>query len=46
MCGMYSRSFRRESDRKRHKCVDERRKRVLEQKGAVQCLKCSKVVSK
>ena len=28
VCGMCSRSFRRESDRKRHKYVDERRKLV------------------
>ena len=42
VCGMCSRSIRRESDRKRHKCVDERRKFVWEQKGAVQCLLCQR----
>ena len=42
VCGVCSRSFRRESDRMRHKCVDERRKLVWEQKGAVQCLLCQK----
>ena len=34
VCG---RKFRRESDKKRHKCVDERRKPLSQQKGAVQC---------
>ncbi len=34
-CNVYGRKFRREGDRKRHKCVDERRKPVSQQKGAV-----------
>ena len=33
--------FRRESDRKRHKCVAERRKPISEQHGAIQCTPCS-----
>ena len=36
-----SRTFHRESDKKRHKCSSERRKPVWEQKGAVQCVACS-----
>ena len=36
-CEECSRTFRRESDKKRHKCSSERRKPVWEQKGAVQC---------
>ena len=39
-CEVCGRKFRRESDRKRHKCVDERRKPVSQQKGAVQCGSC------
>ena len=39
-CTVCGRSFRRESDRKRHKCLDERRKPVSEQRGAVQCQNC------
>ena len=38
VCG---RSFRREGD-KRHKCVDERRKPVNEQLGAIHCGSCKK----
>ena len=34
--------FRRESDRKRHKCVAERRKPISEQHGAIQCTACSR----
>ena len=37
VCGMYFRTFRRVGDRKRHKCVNQRRKPVSEQLGAVQC---------
>ena len=32
--------FRREGDRKRHKCVSEEQKPVSEQRGAVQCPTC------
>ena len=39
-CTVCGRSFRRESDRKRQKCLDERRKPVSEQRGAVQCQNC------
>ena len=39
-CEVCGRKFRRESDRKRHKCVDERRKPVSQQKGAVKCRSC------
>ena len=35
--GICGRSFRRESDKKRHKCDAERSKPVWEQRGAVQC---------
>ena len=38
-CG---RTFRRESDKKRHKCRSEREKPVWEQRGATQCLVCSR----
>ena len=39
-CQLCQRSFRRESDRKRHKCLEERSKPVWEQRGAVQCMTC------
>ena len=39
-CDVCGRFFRRESDKKRHKCVDERRKPGSQQKGAVQCGTC------
>ena len=39
-CQLCQRSFRRESDRKRHKCLEERSKPVWEQRGAVQCTTC------
>ncbi len=42
MCGVCRRSFSRESDKMRHKCSEERRKPVREQKGAVQCMTCKK----
>ena len=42
VCEVCSRSFRREGDKKRHKCVSERRKPVSEQLGAVQCQSCQK----
>ena len=37
LCQGCSRSFRRESDKKRHKCVTARQKPVYEQCGAAQC---------
>ena len=40
VCETCARKFRREGDKKRHKCVDERRKPVNEQLGAVQCQFC------
>ena len=39
-CELRDRSFRRESDKKRHKCLAERLKPVQEQHGAVQCAEC------
>ena len=41
-CPECSRTFRREGDMKRHKCVAERRKPVHQQRGAVQCPTCEK----
>ena len=41
-CIRCNRTFRREGDRKRHKCVDERRKPLCQQKGAVQCMSCKR----
>ena len=40
VCEVCSRSFRRECDRKRHKCIAEKQKPVSEQRGAAQCLRC------
>ena len=40
VCAVCSRTFRRESDRKRHKCLAERQKPVSEQRGSVQCTQC------
>ena len=37
VCEVCSRKFRRESDKKRHKCTIEREKPVCEQQGAMQC---------
>ena len=33
-------AFSRESDKKRHKCLEERQKPVSEQRGAVKCMVC------
>ena len=41
-CEVCNRTFRRESDLKRHKCSSERRKPVWKQKGAAQCTVCSR----
>ena len=42
VCQVCSRSFRRESDKKRHKCVAERQRPVCEQRGAAQCTQCQR----
>ena len=42
VCSRSSVSFRREGDKKRHKCVAEREKPASEQRGAAQCLQCMK----
>ena len=42
MCEVCCREFRRGSDKKRHKCLDERQKPVNGQRGAVQCHVCLK----
>jgi hypothetical protein len=39
-CEVCHRRFSRDSDRKRHKCVNERSKPAQEQRGAVQCQTC------
>ena len=41
-CNVSFRKFRRESDMKRHKCLDERNKPLCKQKGSTQCQTCSK----
>ena len=41
-CTGCQRTFRREGDKKRHKCAEERSKPVSEQRGAVQCPSCSR----
>ena len=41
-CEICSRCFRRESDKKRHKCLVERSKPVHLQKGAIMCMICNK----
>ena len=35
VCEVYSRGFRRENDKKRHKCVSERQKPVCDRRGSV-----------
>ena len=40
VCEVFSRKFRWESDKKRHRYVSERQKPVGEQCGAAQCQKC------
>ena len=42
VCEVCFRKFRRERDKTRHKCVDERRKPRSEQQGATQCLQCNR----
>ena len=41
-CEACSRKFRRESDKRRHKCLSERNKPVSEQRGTAQCQTCRK----
>ena len=41
-CTVCHRVFRRECDKKRHKCTEERQKPVCEQRGATQCSVCSR----
>jgi len=38
---IYQRTFTRESNKKRHKCIAERLKPVYQQKGAVYCSICN-----
>ena len=42
MCEVCSRTFRRQSDKARHKCMEERRKPLREQQRAIQCSNCFK----
>ena len=42
LCQVCRRRFRREGDRKRHKCLAERQKPVCQQRGAAQCPTCHK----
>ena len=39
---MCSWTFGRQSDKARHKCMEERRKRIREQQRAIQCSNCLK----
>jgi hypothetical protein len=39
-CRECSRTFSRQGDLKRHRCLHERRKPVQEQRGSVQCKEC------
>ncbi len=41
-CSLCNRRFRREADKKRHKCADERKKPLIQQKGAVKCTSCNR----
>ena len=42
LCDICNRTFSRESDKKRHKCIEERGKPISEQQGAAQCPQCFK----
>ena len=42
VCEVHYRTFSRESDKKRHKCTNERWKPVSQQMGAVQCTNCNR----
>ncbi len=37
-CALCNRRFRREADKKKHKCADKRKKPLSQQKGAVKCI--------
>ena len=39
-CSVCTRKFRRESDKKRHKCLAVRRKPLCEHRGSAQCITC------
>ena len=41
-CDVCHRTFRRESDKNRHKCIEERQKPVSEQRGSTQCTTCDR----
>ena len=41
-CVMCGRTFRRESDKARDKCISERKKPIHQQAGAIQCLNCER----
>ena len=41
-CMVCGRTFRREQDKARHKCIEERLKPVHQQQGALQCSTCGK----
>ena len=41
-CVVCGRTFRREQDRARHKCIEEQSKPVHQQQGALQCYTCRK----
>ena len=40
VCKVCTRKFRRESDKKRQKCLAERQKPISEQHGVIQCQQC------
>ena len=40
MCEVCSRNFRRQSDKVRHRCVEERKKPIREQQGVSRCSHC------
>ena len=42
VCEVCSRKFRRQCDKKRHKCTSEREEPVCKQHGATQCTVCSR----
>ena len=42
VCLVCDRTFQRESDKARHKCLDERRKPVSAQAGSVRCDRCGR----
>ena len=42
LCVDCGRTFRRQCDKARHKCIGERQRPVCEQRGAVQCHNCSR----